>query len=88
MKPSSLLLPLSFIVALSVAPFSQAQVHFDSGSATPRDAGAGTREVVREERAAQRNRARHPVVNGKVRCRDGSRHIARVCGRHGGIAGR
>lgn len=80
MKPTSLL----FILALAFAPLAQAQVHFDSGSATPRDAGAGTRNVRANERAI----ARRPVVNGKVRCQDGSRHVPRVCRRHGGIAGR
>ena len=75
---------LWFILALMATPLAQAQVHFDSGSAVPRDAGPGTRRIARHEGAA----AQRYTGAGKVRCRDGSRHIPRVCSRHGGIGGR
>lgn len=74
---------LSLLLLATLAPMANAQVHFDSGSATPRDAGAGTRHVVRHDVAARR-----AAGAGKVRCRDGSRHVVRVCRRHGGVAGR
>ena len=75
---------LWFFLALMATPLAQAQVHFDSGSATPRDAAAGTRRIARH----QATTAQRPSGAGKVRCHDGSRHIPRVCSRHGGIAGR
>lgn len=75
---------LSLILIAAISPLAQAQVHFDSGSATPRDAAAGTRHVARHDAAS----ARRTVGAGKVRCRDGSRHVVRVCARHGGVAGR
>jgi Ni/Co efflux regulator RcnB len=73
-----------FVVALLATPLAQAQVYFGSGSATPKNPGAATRDLDRRERAAPHAKPR----SMQVRCRDGSRHIARVCRRHGGIAGR
>jgi hypothetical protein len=66
---------------LLICPLSQAQVHFDSGSAKPKS----LREMRYNERQlheAEQARKRRVLV----RCRDGSRHIARVCRRHGGVA--
>lgn len=66
---------------LLISPLSQAQVHFDSGSAKPknlRDMRYNERQLHESEQARKRR-----VL---VRCRDGSKHIARVCRRHGGIA--
>jgi len=66
---------------LLISPLSQAQVHFDSGGARPkkpREMQYNERQLHETEQARKRR-----VL---VRCRDGSRHIARVCRRHGGIA--
>ena len=60
---------------------AQAQVRFDSGSAKPKNPRAmqfNERQLHEAEQAKKRR-----VL---VRCRDGSKHIARVCRRHGGIA--
>jgi len=56
-------------------PAAQAQVHFNSGSAKPLD----------PDRAVKRKAETKKLL---VRCQDGSRHTVRVCGRHGGVAGR
>jgi hypothetical protein len=66
---------------LLISPLSQAQVHSDSGSAKPknlRDMRYNERQLHEAEQARKRR-----VL---VRCRDGSKHIVRVCRRHGGVA--
>ncbi|MDB5934188.1 MAG: hypothetical protein JWQ01_1532 [Massilia sp.] len=74
---------LVFMLALLVGGAAQAQVHFDSGSAHPNNPHAALRDSGRH----------HHVVPVKARprlarCRDGSRRVARMCKRHGGIAHR
>lgn len=73
-----------FVVALFASSMAEAQVYFGSGSATPKNPGAATRDLDRRAHAAPRVKPR----SSKVRCRDGSRHIVRVCRRHGGVTGR
>ena len=71
----------SLAVLLLLGSAAQAQVHFDSGSAkvkNPRAMKYNERQLYEAEQAKKRR-----VL---VRCRDGSRHIARVCRRHGGVA--
>ena len=68
----------------ATAQFAQAQVHFGSGSARPSNPGAAARDVERQALPRPAVKARHVMV----KCGDGSRHIARVCRRHGGIAGK
>ena len=72
------------VVALVASPIAEAQVYFGSGSAAPKNPGAATRDLDRRVHAAPRAKPR----SNQVRCRDGSRHIVRVCRRHGGVAGR
>ena len=69
---------------LATAPFAQAQVNFGPGSARPINPGAATRDLERQVRDRPAVKARHVML----KCRDGSKHIARVCRRHGGIAGK
>ncbi|MET0963258.1 MAG: hypothetical protein ABWY05_10665 [Noviherbaspirillum sp.] len=71
----------SLAALLLLSSVAQAQVHFDSGSArikNPRAMKYNERQLHEAEQAKKRR-----VL---VRCRDGSRHIARVCRRHGGVA--
>ena len=71
----------SLAALLLLGSAAQAQVHFDSGSArikNPRAMQYNERQLHDAEQAKKRR-----VL---VRCRDGSKHIARVCRRHGGIA--
>jgi hypothetical protein len=72
------------ILTLVVSSWAQAQVHFDSGSARPINPRTATRDLERQmpDRAKTPPKAQRVLVE----CRDGSRHIARVCRRHGGIA--
>ncbi len=72
---------VSLAALLLLASTAQAQVHFDSGSTKPKNPRAmqfNERQLHEAEQAKKRR-----VL---VRCRDGSKHIARVCRRHGGIA--
>jgi hypothetical protein len=72
---------LSLAVLLLLSSAAQAQVHFDSGSAKPKNLRAmqfNERQLHEAEQARKRR-----VL---VKCRDGSKHIARVCRRHGGVA--
>ena len=72
---------LGFAVLLMLGSAAQAQVHFDSGSAKPKNVRAmqfNERQLHEAEQAKKRR-----VL---VRCRDGSKHIPRVCRRHGGVA--
>ena len=62
---------------------AQAQVYFDSGSARPNNPHA-VRYVAPPHRAHPPMRPRERLV----RCRDGSRRIARFCRGHGGVARR
>ncbi|HEU5434947.1 MAG TPA: hypothetical protein VFU95_00910 [Telluria sp.] len=70
-------------LALAFGTFgaAQAQVYFDSGSARPNNPHAARHQVERQQRA-------HPPVRVRqklVRCRDGSRRVARMCRGHGGV---
>lgn len=58
---------------------AQAQVHFDSGSARPNNPHAVRHYAPPHRVHAPRSRER------VVRCRDGSRRIARMCRGHGGV---
>ena len=72
---------ISLAALLLIGSAAQAQVHFDSGSAKPKNLRAmqfNERQLHESEQAKKRR-----VL---VRCRDGSKHIARVCRRHGGTA--
>ncbi len=71
---------LAALVLLSSA--AHAQVHFDSGSAKIKNPRAVMQYNERQLHAAEQAKKRRVLV----RCRDGSKHIARVCRRHGGIA--
>lgn len=73
------------VLAMGVGASAQAQILFDSGSTRPINPGAANPAINH-----QQQRARVPVkVYAKVvRCRDGSRHTARACKRHGGVARR
>ena len=71
-----------FVAALCLSPLAQAQVTFNSGSAQPNNPEAAKRDLNRRPVVAPRSRAKRNLV----RCRDGSRHTARVCRRHGGFA--
>ena len=59
---------------LVMSPFAQAQANFGPGAGAP--------DLDRQ--ASSLVKGRHLLV----KCRDGSRHLARVCRRHGGIARR
>ena len=67
---------------LGAVPLAQAQVYFEPGSVRPINPGAASRTLDRQEHVRQ------PVKlpRALVKCRDGSKHIARVCKRHGGVA--
>lgn len=72
---------LSLAILLMLGSAAQAQVRFDSNSAKPKNPRAmqfNERQLHEAEQAKKRR-----VL---VKCRDGSRHIARVCRRHGGVA--
>jgi|SRR6478609_5595506 hypothetical protein len=71
----------SLATLLLLSSAAQAQAHSDSGSAKPKNPHEmqyNERQLQEAEQAKKRR-----VL---VRCRDGSKHIARVCRRHGGIA--
>ncbi len=74
------------ILTLVVSSWAQAQVHFDSGSARPLNPRTATRDLERQlpDQARTPPKAQRVLVE----CRDGSRHIARVCRRHGWRAAR
>lgn len=59
---------------------AQAQVHFNSGSDRPNNPQAA-RHVIQQQHRAHPPRPRERLV----RCRDGSRRIARMCRGHGGV---
>jgi hypothetical protein len=61
---------------------AQAQVYFGSGSDRPINPGAARHDLDRHERV------RPPVRQRLVRCGDGTRRLARLCRRHGGVAHR
>ncbi len=71
---------LAALVLLSSA--AQAQVHFDSGSAKIKNPRGAMQYNERQLHASDQAKKRRVLV----RCRDGSKHIARVCRRHGGTA--
>jgi hypothetical protein len=82
-QPKSIIMKKVIAVAalLLIGSAAQAQVHFNSGSAklkNPRAMQFNERQLHEAEQARKRR-----VL---VRCRDGSKHIARVCRRHGGVA--
>jgi hypothetical protein len=71
---------LTLALAFGAMGAAQAQVHFDSGSDRPNNPQAARHAVERHQRA-------HPPRPRErtVRCRDGSRRIARFCRGHGGV---
>ncbi len=76
-----------FPIAVLMLLFSsgtQAQVHFGPGSARPINPQTATRDL--ERQIPDQTRTPPKPQRVLVECRDGSRHIARVCRRHGGIA--
>lgn len=73
-----------FALILGSAGAAQAQVYFGSGSDRPINPGAAQRDLDRQQTARPPVRARQKLV----RCGDGSRRIARLCRRHGGVARR
>jgi hypothetical protein len=75
-----------FVCALLIGGIgsAQAQVYFGSGSDRPINPGAARRALDRQERVRPPVRARQQ----RVRCGDGSRRVARLCRRHGGVAHR
>jgi hypothetical protein len=75
---------LAFALILGSVGAAQAQVYFGSGSERPINPGAAKRDLDRQERARPPLRARPKLV----RCGDGSRRVARLCRRHGGVAHR
>ena len=71
----------SFVALLLLSSAALAQQVADSGNAKsrhPRAMQYNERQLHEAEQAKKRR-----VL---VKCRDGSKHIARVCRRHGGIA--
>ncbi len=75
---------LALLLAALPGTQAQAQVYFGSGSTKPINPGAASAEIAEQRRAQPPTRPRVKLV----RCRDGSRHTARVCKRHGGVARR
>jgi hypothetical protein len=77
-----------FILACSLIIASvgaaQAQVYFGSGSDRPINPAAARHDIDRHERMRAPLRPRQQLV----RCRDGSRRVARMCRGHGGVAHR
>lgn len=72
---------IGFTALLLLASVGQAQAQSAAVEAKPKHPRAmqyNERQLYEAEQARKRR-----VL---VRCRDGSRHIARVCRRHGGIA--
>ena len=67
---------LTVALAFGAIGAAQAQVHFDSGSARPNNLHSGFHEVQYHP---------HGPRPHLVRCRDGSRRIARMCRGHGGV---
>jgi hypothetical protein len=74
---------------LGISPCTLAQTHSDSASARANgvDRGSVRGVILGNERGVEAQpktaaQLRRVLVN----CNDGSRHIARVCRRHGGIA--
>jgi hypothetical protein len=63
---------------------AQAQVYFGSGSDRPINPGAARRDLDRHERVRPPVRPHRQLV----RCGDGTRRIARLCRRHGGVSHR
>ncbi len=69
------------ILAFMLAGSAQAQIQFESGSATPINPGAANASIEQQQRARPRVK-----VQKLVRCRDGSRQrLARHCRNHGGV---
>ncbi|HAT30474.1 MAG TPA: hypothetical protein DCW29_06340 [Janthinobacterium sp.] len=65
---------------LGASQAAHAQVYFAPGSARPINPGAATRDLDHPRHARPRAKGQRVLV-----CRDGSRHIASICRRHGGI---
>ena len=72
---------LAFALVCGSLGAAQAQVHFDSGSDRPNNPEAARRAIVAQHRGHPPMRPRERLV----RCRDGSRRIARFCRGHGGV---
>jgi hypothetical protein len=80
-RPINMKKVFSLAALLLLSSAAQAQAHSDSGSAKPKKPGEmqyNERQLQEAEQAKKRR-----VL---VRCRDGSKHISRVCRRHGGVA--
>jgi len=77
-------LTILFVTGVCISSAAQAQVYFNSGSAKPKNPESAKRDVEQHGTATQKERSKRLIV----RCHDGSRHTARVCSRHGGVAGR
>ena len=73
-------------LVLLVSSWAQAQIHFPPGSARPDNPQAATRDLERQMQSREQATTQPKPQRVLVECRDGSRHIARVCRRHGGIA--
>jgi hypothetical protein len=80
MNMKKLLCALALMVGSSAV--AQAQVYFGPGSVRPINPAAATRDLDRQERVRPAVKVRQKLV----RCRDGSKHIARLCRGHGGVA--
>jgi hypothetical protein len=74
------------VLALAVSSWAQAQVDFGPGSARPINSPSATRALERPMPEQGQTRTAPKPQRVLVECRDGSRHIARVCRRHGGVA--
>jgi hypothetical protein len=74
----------AFALILGSSAFAQAQVYFGPDSARPINPDAATRDLDRQPRVRPPVKARQKLV----RCGDGSKHLARACSRHGGVARR
>ncbi|MDB5798786.1 MAG: hypothetical protein JWP36_2688 [Paucimonas sp.] len=70
---------LACALALCASQSAQAQVQFDSGSARPVNPGGAAQKVAPNATPRKRSKLR------LVTCRDGSRHTAGFCRRHGGV---
>jgi hypothetical protein len=73
-----------FALILGSSAVAQAQVYFGPGSAKPINPDAAMRDLDRQPRVRPPVKARQKLV----RCADGSKRLARLCRRHGGVAGR
>ena len=78
---------------LGISPCALAQTPSEPGNARANgvDHGSARGVIVGSERGSERANEAQPKTAAQLRrvlvnCNDGTRHIARVCRRHGGIA--